>query len=278
MKQFLFFWLFFCLSCSAAYAQEERPNYSQGDFLAAGGGGSFLSLRDLGVSPIYYDGYLALGHLALVAQKKRFSYTVFGTYGYGLIKTTRLSTYQSSVHNVNYGGDFLHQVRTYPSNLQLKVGAALQGVTNVRFNPSFRNASSTVESINSLAASAKLEWFIQRDGPRRFLWLIPVRKGLRAHKLSYQLNIPLLTGIWSPAFPYLDDFTEGTIDYQKKNELKFGGWRFSNRFDYQYFLKNGNALQLSYNWEVFKGPNDFGRIEYGQHQLFLAFLIRLNEL
>jgi len=259
-------------------AQEEKPSYELGEFLTAGGGGSFIKLRDHGVSPLYYEGYLALGHFSSTTAKKRYSYTIFGTYGYGVPKATRLSTYQMSIHNINYGGDYLHQLRELRPDIQLKVGGALQGVTNIRFNPSFRNAGSTVESINSLAASAKVEWLIDKEGARRFLWLIPVPGGRRVHKLSYQLNVPFLTAIWSPAFPYLDDFTEGTIDYNRKNEFKFGGFRLSNRFDYHYYLKNGNALQLTYNWEVFKGPNDFGRIEYGQHQLLFGLQIRLNEL
>ena len=281
MKQYLLIGLFFCGSISLS-AQAGQAQYHLGDFHAIGGGGSLMKIRDLGVSPIYYEGFLGLGQMESVTEKERFSYSFFGTYGYGILKATRLSTYQASIHNINYGADFLHQVRELRPNLTLKAGGALFGVTNVRNNPAFRNASFTAESINSLAASAKIEWVIERDGDsRRLLGLIParaVRPGRRVQKLSYQVNVPFLTAIWSPTFPYLDDFTEGTIDYNRKNEFKFGGLRLSNRFDYHYYLRNGNALRLSYNWEVFKGPNDFGRIEYGQHQVLSAFLIRLNEL
>lgn len=260
-------------------AQADQPRYHLGDFQAVGGGASLMKIRDLGVSPLYYEGFLALGQLESLTEHERYSWSFFGTYGYGLLKATRLSTYQASLHNINYGGDFMHQIHELRPNLQLKAGAALQGVTNIRFNPSFRNAGSTAESINSLAASAKIEWLIDHQGAdRRFLGLIPLREGRRVHKFSYQLNVPFLTAIWSPAFPYLDDFTEGTTDYNRKNELKFGGLRLSNRLGYHYYLKNGNALRLSYNWEVFQGPNDFGRIAFGQHQLLFAFLIRLNEL
>lgn len=281
MKQYLLIGLLFYASISL-WAQEGPPQYHLGDYQAIGGGGSLMKIRDLGVSPIYYDGFLGLGQMEFVTKKERFSYSIYGTYGYGILKATRLSTYQMSIHNINYGGDFLHHIRELGPNLQLKAGGSLFGVFNIRNNPSFRNNSFTAESINSLAASAKIEWVIERNGEkRRLLGLVPVKAinpGRRVQKLSYQLNVPFFTAIWSPAFPYLDDFTEGTIDYNRKNEFKLGGFRLSNRFDYHYYLRNGNALRLSYNWEIFKGPNDFGRIEYGQHQVLFAFLIRLNEL
>lgn len=279
MKQYFFLLIVLILAGTSAAAQEEQPSYHLGDFLKAGGGASRIKIRDLGVSPIYYEGYAPLGTLSIDTETEKHSWSIFGTYGYGTLKAERLLIYQSSIHNINYGGHFHYNIKELRPDINLKVGGAFQGLTNVRFSPSFRNAGSTVESINSIAASAKVEWIIDRTKDRRrLLWLIPMPAGRRVTALSYQLNVPLLTAIWSPAFSYLDDFTEGTVDYERKNELKFGGFRLNNQFDYTYYLKNGNGLRLSYYWEVFKGPDDFGRIEFAQHQALLSFLIRLNAL
>jgi len=279
MKQYLLIILFLTATLLPGMAQNGRPNYPFGDFLAVGGGSTRLSLRDQGVSPLYYDGFLALGQMEFQTRTPRYSWSLYGSYGYGTLKASRLATYQSSIHHISYGSDYLRGVKDLGARWQLAAGAHLQGMTNIRYNPSFRNAGSTAESINSLGASAKITWLIDRErSKRRFLWIFPVRHNRRVQQLSYQLNIPLLTAIWSPAFPYLDDFTEGTVDYLQKNELKWGGIRLSNRFNYLYYLKNGNALRLTYHWEVFQGPDDFGRIGLGQHQAAFAFLIRLNEL
>lgn len=278
MKQY-FFILSLLLLTGTMFAQDEAPTYHLGDFLEAGGGASKLKIRDLGVSPLYYEGYAPLGHLSLLRETSKYSWSIYGTYGYSTLEATRLIIHQSSVHNINYGFNFHYNIKDFRPDLHLKVGGAYQGFTNIRYTPSFRNASSTVESINSIAASAKIEWVLDHTKERRrFLWLVPMPAGRRVSKLSYQLSVPLATSIWSPAFPYLDDFTEGTIDYNRKNELKFGGFRLNNQLDYTYYLKNGNGVQLSYFWEVFKGPDDFGRIELAQHQALFTFLIRLNAL
>ena len=105
-----------------------------------------------------------------------------------------------------------------------------------------------------------------------------IKPGRRVSSLSYQLNVPVLNLVWSPTFIYLDDFTEGTIDYEVKNEFTTGGFRLNSTLAYEYFLKNGNSFRLQYFWEVYKGNNGRSTISFGQHQLQLGMHIRLSEL
>lgn len=260
-------------------AQDQKPSFDTGNFLVVGGGITRYKLRDVGVSPLFYDGWLPVGGIAFPSKKGDWSSNFYGSFGYGTLKRTELSTYSSTIYAINHGGDLLKKVWEVKPNVDLLVGGAYHGNTNIRNTPAFRNAGSTAETFNTLMASARFELLFDKvKDRRRLLWLIPMKPGRRVSKLTYQLNVPILNLSWGPTFSYLDDFTDGTVDYGQKNEFSLGGFRINSQLNYQYFLKNGNGLQLSYFWDTFSGKEGLGQIEFAQHQVQLGILIRFSEL
>lgn len=270
--------LWMTVSLMIGQAQEQAPAFDQGDFLIAGGGITRYELRDAGVSPLFYQGWLPSAGLSFPSYNGKWSSNVYGSFGYGNLNRTALTTYSSTIYAINHGGDLLKNIKELRPNLNLLVGGAYHGNTNVRNTPAFRNAGNTVESFNTLMASGRLELLIDKTkDKRRLLWLIPLKPGRRVSKLSYQLNIPIVNLSWAPTFTYLDDFTDGTTDYDQKNEFSLGGFRINSQLNYQYFLKNGNGFQLSYLWDTYSGKEGLGQIQLAQHQVHLGIIIRFSE-
>ena len=279
MKKSFILLVLMILGLVPGQTQNQEPAFDQGDFLIAGGGITRYKLRDDGVSPLFYKGWIPTAGISLPSYNGKWSSTVYGSFGYGNLSRTELATYSSTVYLINHGGDLLKKVKEIKPDLNLFVGGAYNGNTNIRNTPAFRNAGSTVETFNTIMASGRLELLIDKTKDRRrLLWLLPMKPGRRVSKLSYQLNVPLINLSWGPTFTYLDDFTDGSTDYDRKNEFTFGGFRLSSQLNYQYFLKNGNGLQLSYFWDTFSGKEGQGQIELAQHQVQLGIIIRFSEL
>ncbi|MEL7124205.1 MAG: hypothetical protein AAFO07_32515 [Bacteroidota bacterium] len=260
-------------------AQDQTVTFDQGDFLIIGGGVTRYELRDAGVSPLFYQGWLPSTGFSFPSYNGKWSSTLYGTFGYGNLTRTELATYSSTTYAIGHGGDLLRNIKALKPNLNLLVGGAYHGTTNIRNTPAFRNAGNTVETFNTLMASGRLELLMDKTKDRRkLLWLIPLKPGRRVSKLTYQLNIPIVNLSWAPSFTYLDDFSDGTTDYDQKNEFSVGGFRINSQLNYQYFFRNGNGLQLSYFWDAFSGKEGLGQIELAQHQVHLGLIIRFSEL
>lgn len=266
--------------CTNTYGQVEQKPLHQGDFMIPGGGITLFEVRDRGVSPLFYDGTLYYGGINWHYENPNWSYEVSGGFATGILSRSVLESYASRVYSINHSFGVWRRIGSpQEQGLGYKAGLHYLGLTNIRNTPDFLNAGFTAESMNSLMASGEVEWLFKSDkAERKLLWLIPLKPGYRVSRLSWRLNLPLLNSVWGPRFPYLDDFTEGEVDYDKKNELKFGGLRLNSEVKFQYFLKNGNGIQLSYLWDLFQGPKDFGRIEWARHQFSAGVIIRFNEL
>lgn len=279
MKKSLILLLLFISELSFGQTQNQAPAFDAGNFMIAGGGITRYKLRDVGVSPLFYEGWLPVGGISFPSRKGDWSSNFYGSFGYGNLLRTELTTYSSTVYAINHGGDLLKKVWEPKQNLNLFVGGAYHGNTNIRNTPAFRNAGSTAETFNTIMVSGRLELlFDKTKDRRRLLWIIPMKPGRRVSKLSYQLNVPLVSFNWAPTFTYLDDFSDGSVDYGQKNEFSFGGFRLNSQLTYQYFLKNGNGLQLSYFWDTYSGKEGLGQIEFAQHQVQLGVMIRFSEL
>lgn len=261
------------------YTQDQQASFDSGDFIVAGGGITRYKLRDAGVSPLFYDGWLPTGGISWLTNKNDWSSSFYGSFAYGNLQRTELTTYSSTIYAINHGGDVLKKIWEAKPNLNFLVGGAYHGSTNIRNTAAFRNAGSTAETFNTLMASGRFELLIDKvKDKRRLLWLIPMKPGRRVSKFTYQLNIPIVNLNWGPTFSYLDDFTDGAVDYGQKNEFSLGGFRINSQLNYQYFLKNGNGLQLSYFWDTFSSKEGLGQIEFAQHQVQLGIMIRFSEL
>jgi hypothetical protein len=106
-----------------------------------------------------------------------------------------------------------------------------------------------------------------------FKWNKPARK----RNLSFQFNIGVLNGAYRNGYAYsgqsavLND-PKLFDDYQ----FNLSGFRMSSALDYKIFLKNKNAIKLSYLWDAYKTGSDFETFEMAHHTFKFTFMFNTN--
>lgn len=272
------FLLGFNLATIAIWAQEAPPINPHGTFLEAAVGLGWGRFTDRGVSPLVYDGFLYGGMGQLVLARPRGEVRFGGGILTGNISQTNIFTTIGNTDCFTYHFQALRRLGQPNSGGQaLLLGLQFSGWTNGRNTPSFNNAATVWESLNTLALAVKGQWNIplNQDG-RKFLWLFPTRPGQRLLQVNTQLNLPLVHTSWRPEFAYIDDFTNGETNYLERNSLYWGGWRFSWQTGIHYFLFNGNTIMLSYQWDAQRQGESFNRLEIAQHYLLIGVGMRLS--
>ncbi len=231
------------------------------------------SFRDVGVSPIIYNGFLIMGGVRYTYEGTRWQHSIEFDGGVGFYEATRFAVYKSTSINFAYGGFSRRQFwESGRLNLRYYGGVRFHGLTNVRSNPSLLNASNAVESINTLFLHNSLAWDL------RFRKTDLTKAGAKPsrHELAFELNLPIVTTSWLPDYPYITDFTDGEPNSTKSHEFYWGGLRLQTRLTYRYFLPNGNALRFTYWWDYTRTPEGFNQLDFINHTLQFGLVMRLN--
>lgn len=270
IRYFFCFFVLWGLQPALGQDQEkpERPEYLE--VTATAGLSSF---RDVGVSPILYNGFLFMGGIRYTYEGTRWQHSAEFDGGVGFYEVTRFAVYESNTINFAYGGYSRRQFWEADNlNMRYHGGVRLHGFTNVRSNPSLLNASSGVESINTLFLHNSLAWDL------RFRKTDLSKAGARPsrHELAFELNLPLVTASWLPDYPYITDFSDGEPNSTKSHEFYWGGLRLQSRLTYRYFLPNGNALRFTYWWDYARTPDGFNQLDFINHALQFGLVMRLN--
>lgn len=233
----------------------------------------YSAFRDQGVSPLLYEGFLLLGGGRYTEQNGRWSgsFEVLG--GVGFYDVTRQAVYESTSVNFAYGG---HTRYAFWESDRLRMryegGVRFHGFTNIRSNPNLLNATTGVESLNTLFVSNQLTWQWVRPKKMQENEGEPVRRRL----WSFELNLPLLNTAWLTDYAYIVDFTDGESTNTDEHSLHWGGWRMQTRLSYQHFLHNGNALRFTYWWDYLRTPESFNQLEFVNGAFEFALVYRLN--
>lgn len=278
-KTCLLYGLILLGSLQSLLAQEKsaQTDYRYGKYLGMAALADYQSNRDLGVSPLTYRGFLFGGMGELGFEGKRWDISIDGGVGVGDSKVKKVATFAAESTVFYYNGRFLYKFwDKNEGNLDFRAGLQLGGYSAQRVTPAFLNASLVWESINTLFATAKVNWRISHTQTAGRFLFIRRNAGIRHVKFSSQLSLPLLHSVWRPGYAYIEDFSDGDANIYANNKLDFGGIRFQWRTDGYYYLLNGNALRLTYLWDAQRSPGEINRLELGHHQLLFGLLFRLN--
>lgn len=280
MKRVSFGIVIFCfLLLGQLPAQEKsmQADFRYGKYFNVAALLDYQSSRDFGVSPLVYRGFHYGGMVELGFEGPRWDISLDGGLGVGESSIAKVATFVSESTVFYYNARFLRKIWDKDEGkLDFRAGLHLGGYSAQRVTPAFLNASLVWESINTLFASAKVNWrHSHAQSAGKFLF-IRQREGLRHIKLSSQLSLPILNSVWRPDYAYIDDFSDGDADVFANNKLNFGGLRLQWRSDAYYYLLNGNALRLTYLWDAQRSADAINRLELGHHQMVLGIMIRLN--
>ncbi|MCB9082183.1 MAG: hypothetical protein H6555_10775 [Lewinellaceae bacterium] len=249
----------------------------KGTFLQLGAGYSYQSIRDWGVSPLIYNGFVPLGMGSIQVAGRRWQFAAEFGIGSGTVDAVKNARFNSSSNTYFHSGHLLYRLKApREMGLHYAVGLRYNGLTLQRSTPSFLNASGVVESLNALLASGEVAWRLQWNQKHGKFLFFPHRPGTRYIQARAQLSVPLLNTQWRPTFSYVDDFTNGNTSLLDNNTLRTGGWWLNTHLELQYYLHNGNALFLQYRWDALQSGGEINRYELANHAYQLGLLFRLN--
>lgn len=238
---------------------------------------SSSSFRDFATSPLVYNGsplFLSLSYLK--ADDKRESEI-------GLSYSTGKYTYKyylSQVKTISLSYSKLFMVQKLSSEkLNLKLGGLLISTYNLRHNQYFINNDIGSEIFTNLMGSVKLTKDISRNEIKshKFLFL-KYKSNPRIRQLSYMMNVGLVNSTYRNGYAYTNQ-SKVLNDYNRFDNYQFklfSGFRISSELNYTVFMKNKNAIQISYLWDAYKTGGELDKFEMAHHTFKLSLLFNTN--
>jgi hypothetical protein len=241
----------------------------------------YSGFRDFATSPLTYNGsplYISLSHLKGDSKRESefgLSYS-FGNYIKGFnhqFAESRVGT-TSLYYSKLYG---LHTLSTQQFNI--KIGGLIHTTYNSRYNESFVNNEAGRELFINLLGSIEITKDVSRkeNKDKKFLF-INYRLNQRTRDLSFRLNLGLINCSYRNGYSYMGNNVDPTeINPYDGYQFKvFSGYRMSTALDYTIFLKNKNAVQLSYLWDAYKTGGDLDKFEMAHHIFKVTLLFKTN--
>ncbi|WNJ18961.1 hypothetical protein [Pontibacter sp. G13] len=243
-------------------------------YIYLGIGGQYSRYQDFGTAPLTYDGILGAARIGY-RQQRPGSFFDVGTNPSSAFVSTEAGGFTYSATQVIGQGNVTYLTRIGIPKWQdwnLYVGPNFINIWNARFNSSHGNAIYTYEIISSLCVGGRLGR----------LWSYTNKKGkTRKWRLATQLSLPILNVALRPDYVVIEDFSSGRSNPLAGDGFEVAFWGKVNRLQWltegYYYLNNGNALRVSYQWDGYNsriGENDSAA---GIHGLTFSILFHLNK-
>ncbi len=250
-------------SSTTTASNASRPAYLDITY-----GISYSSFRDFATSPLFYVGnphYIAVSHIDVDSKREssfRLSYS-FGNFNHSAAQNEAVSTVNSIA--VNYLELFEFR-KISSSKFNLKLGGQLNSTANLRDNAVLGNNSDGFEVISTLFGAVK--GTLDMSG----------KQGKRKRNLACGLNIGLINSSYRNGFIYTRQSPLLNRDHINDGyEFRFfSGYRINSTVAYTAWLQNGNAIQLSYVWDIYQTGGNQDQLEMAAHLLTLSILFNLK--
>lgn len=237
-----------------------KPKPTSNRFLLLGSGVGTLAFVDQLTSPRIFSGpmgAMSLGYEEI--KSKRMFVSDFMLQG--SIADDATPSWGQNIANViafRWNMAWMWSLRDADKALQWYAGPALLQYAAIRINPGHGNAAVGYEQSYNLGGRSRLEYRLPLQTRRDYQWWIfKVRKvESRMLRLGWELDLPLFGWQFRPPYNGLlegvgnDAIAVGAQDIINNSRMELLGSYFhlNSHFYLRYPLRNGNRLQLGYNW------------------------------
>lgn len=247
--------------------KKQHTRIEKEAYLIFGSGTSRSIFRDMATSPLFYSGYTFTfkGGTEFISSRKETLLDVTYQTGDHRSRMNYTST-SSNFHSFEAKASSLFIItKNRSGRYSIFIGPAAISTLNYRQNRSLMNNSFGMESISSIMFSSKLKYNCFRR----------VSHVVRDH-LYFYLDVSLINFNYRPgyAYNYLPQIENSQINSFYDYKLSVNGFRANSGVGYSRFLKNGNALRLSYNFTAYNAPGRFEEFSHATHSIVLSFLFR----
>jgi len=259
--------------------KERRKN--QPKFIGITAGISQSILRDFATSPLFYKGrtmYFSITRNKINDWREVDYGLIYYTGNYNAIFNKQTASSKISSASIYYSR--LYRLNKLSSEAwNFKVGGEILATGNLRGNHSLQNNGRGIESFHSLLGSVKITRDLSRKETkdRKFLFfkytLNPVKMNL-----AFRFNVGLVNSYYRNGFIYANqtDIKNGDKLLEGYKFHFFSGQILSSALDYTYYLKNKNALQISYIWRAYTTNENVNNFEMANHTLKFTLLFNTN--
>lgn len=280
-----------CWGFSSLFASNENDSISLSTrershvFLQFGAGGHFFSVRDLGTSPLTYNGVLPGGEVGVYIHGKNFISDIDYGLAYGYLKNrnnlTDLSTKSNTYNNVLNALFAWNLKPSGKSKTRLFAGANLNVIGNFRNNEKFNNASYNYEVFASIGPQfiIEREFSLKRHQLNLSIFRYPFCN--RTWRFSVSAYVPVFTAAIRPSYPLIEDYL-GNSSRINLN-LKGTQWtslntytNFETKLQLFYYLHNGNKFRFSYQLYYYDYHPGENRVRGVDGAFMFSFLFSLT--
>lgn len=264
--------IFFVFSFSSVFSKQDSiPNIKKNRVsLDISGGASYFYLRDEGMSYLIYKGYNFTGNTRLLIENKKAKQAVNISAHTGNLQNKRFPQNRSQVSNLRLDVEYyylrkIHQLNFLPIDLYL--GGSFYTFGNLRTHNRYGNNAYNYDVSSGLNIS--------------FLADYPFELFKRKFKLNYRALSPFYAYNVRPSFAsslpsgFLDqsgsNFKDAVSSGHHATVNKF--FRWNNEFELQFYLKNNNAIKLTYIWDYYQ-MNDIHLVQVATHSLLIGTMFK----
>ncbi|MFO7841226.1 MAG: hypothetical protein R6V48_03580 [Fidelibacterota bacterium] len=269
----LLFLLIQCLVISRVAAQEFSIYPAQ--YLHFGASGGYTNIKDAGTSPLRYQGASAELSFAYIAENTSSTWGIYSdmSYSAGFAGTYYMMNYIKMRFDTYY----LKQIpQISGSTWQVQAGGSWLSNMAFTYNDAYLNASVNADFFSGPHVRGRFTYTFKRPEYERKIAFIRFRRPERRYRLIYELDLPLIIFNRRPPFSFVLNGSRTDLDIFDSHFF-VGGSHLRSKLGLARYLKNGNALQLAYIWDVYtSGKRDIYRFETASHLLQCAFYFKLN--
>lgn len=226
-------------------AQEPAPEAPppKHRYLTIGPGISLHSVRDLGMSRMVYSGPAFTAYTGYHARCEKFHSDIDIHFSIGGLDAP--AGPEAGLYEAEVAYSYQRAVLVLPWEVQWLGGGALSNAASVRHRIGYSNSAYAFDYFTGLHAMSSL-W-------RNF----HIRE--RRMEAGWELSVPVVAFAIRPAYafaapPPFYDFEEKYLRgaFASFEAASWGDYfRMQSKLSASYFLRNGNALALTYRWEYY---------------------------
>lgn len=270
-------------SFSQAYPdilKKEKRVQPRGVYLGVTGGVSIASFRDFATSPLFYKGSPPLFSLSLLKNRSnRDTEVEFMMVQGNFTNSYNRSIATSSLKRLDINYSELFRINPLSiEGLNTQIGFLANVTGNQRVNESLLNNANGIEIIPTLFGSIKVTKDISRKKEKRGkLLFLRYRLSEKQRTLAFRTNIGLINSSYRNGFAYINQ-TSVTNDPRLFEGYRFSifcGFRMNTALDYTRYLKNHNAVRLSYVWDAYRTSGKYEKLEMASHSIKISLLFNI---
>ncbi|MFN4299786.1 MAG: hypothetical protein ACK4EX_08670 [Thermaurantimonas sp.] len=265
---------------SSSFDPTAIREYFSGNFSAG-----LVTYRDFATSPLFYSGpglVLSTYNSDRSAQRDQMLDLRFGFYSaFAMVPESSVlsSMTTATLSQVQVYYHYLMGIgRISNDQWNFKAGPSLVITQNIRINPALLNNALGLENLTNLMVTGLVTRDISRMRERRLnLYLFKVTLPERRRELRAQLNIGVLNFNFRPGYAYTYDAeiigTETSpLEWALANyRWTMNGWRLQTRLEWLWYLHNGNAFCLLYEWDALHAPGRHEAFQMAIHNVGFAY-------